>query len=630
MDPPVEDPPAVEEIVVTGTRTGRRLGEEPVAVEVITREDIERSGAYDLAELLDQHPGVDVTRDVLGASVRLRGLDPDQTLTIVDGQRMVRGAGGVADLSRIPLESIERIEIVKGPASALYGSDALGGVVHVITRPANTREASLQARAGAPLSGDASASVSTAGQPGGIRATGGWHASPAFDLDPSDVATDVDLQIQGGGTLRVDPDLGSAWDMPLSGSYTRTDAQGVDTTEGGAVLDRRTLTEEAIVTVRPSLIPDERSRLSFHAGLSLLRDQFLSDQREAAALDVYEETWETIGQLSTQYDRHLGTMLVTFGLEGFLENVRSPRLEDGTGARQRGAAYAQDEWKVLAKPRLALVPGVRVDLDSQFGWYPAPKLAARLDPHDAVTLRSSVGLGWRAPTFRELLLRFENPTAGYVVLGNPDLQPERSRTVDAAVEWEPAEALELSVSGWWTRLDDLIDITGTGDPATGGAEFVYTNVDEARTRGIEATVGLSPADQLALDLSYTLTDAWNLTDDRPLSGRAMHRGTIDFDWRVPVLTTRLGVRASLVGERPFFLDEQIGVFGPPSEEPTIATPYALVDLRVAQRIVEGLDLFAGVDNLLDAGEPDLLPIAPRLLYAGIDTHLRGRPKEPAP
>jgi len=630
VDAPVEDPPAVEEIVVTGTRTGRRLGEEPVAVEVITRDDIERSGAYDVAELLDQHPGVDVTRDVLGASIRLRGLDPDQTLLIVDGQRIVRGAGGVADLSRIPLESIERIEIVKGPASALYGSDALGGVIHVITRPASTREASLQARAATPVSGDASASVSTVGTPGGIRATGGWHASPAFDLDPSDVATDVDRQIQGGGTLRVDPDLGSGWDMPLSGSYTRTDEQGVDTTEGGAVLDRRTLTEEAVITVRPSVLPDAHSRLSFHAGFSLLRDQFLSDQREAAALDVYEETWETLGQLSTQYDRHLGGMLVTFGLEGFLENVRSPRLADGTGNRQRGALYAQDEWKVIARPRLALVPGVRVDVDSQFGGYPAPKLAARLDPLETLTLRSSVGLGWRAPSFRELLLRFENPSAGYVVLGNPDLQPERSRTVDAAAEWEPAAAIALSVSGWWTRLDDLIDITGTGDPATGGAEFVYTNVDEARTRGIEATFGLRPADHLALDLSYTLTDAWNLTDDRALSGRARHRGTVDLDWTVPVSRTRAGARAALVGERPFFLDEQIGVFGPPQEEPTIADPYALVDLRVAQRIVEGLDLFAGVDNLFDAGEPDLLPIPPRLFYVGIDGHLRGRTEEPAP
>jgi outer membrane receptor for ferrienterochelin and colicins len=216
------------------------------------------------------------------------------------------------------------------------------------------------------------------------------------------------------------------------------------------------------------------------------------------------------------------------------------------------------------------------------------------------------------------------------VLGNPELDPERSRTVDAAVEWDPVAALGLSLSGWWTRLDDLIDITGTGDPATGGAEFVYTNVEEARTRGVEATLALTPADHLDLDLSYTFTDAWNLTVDRPLSGRARHRGTIDFDWTVPVTGTRVSVRAAIVGERPFFLDEQIGIFGPPQEEPTIAQPYALVDPRLEQRIVDGLEIFAGVDNLFDAGEPDLLPIPPRLFYVGIDAHLRGRTKEPTP
>jgi outer membrane receptor for ferrienterochelin and colicins len=625
-----EDP--AEEIVVTGTRTGRRLGEEPVAVEVITREEIERSGAYDLAELLDTHPGVDVNRDPLGASVRLRGLDADQVLTLVDGQRIAGRTGGVFDLSRFPLESIERVEIVKGPASALYGSDALGGVVHIITRPSGTPELAVSARAaGAPvsedatISGDASLSAATAGRPGGVRITGGWHASPTYDLDPSDVATDVDRQIQGDGSVRIDPELGPDVELPLSASYARTDAQGIDDNGAGATFDRRTLTEDTIVSARPSVLIDE-SRLSFLFGLSVFRDQYLSDQRDAGALDVYEETWETLGQGSVQLDSYLpGHQLATVGFDGFVEQLTSPRLEEGTGSRQRGAVFLQDEWTVLtSKPRLALVPGVRVDVDSWFGWYPAPKLAARLDPHDNVTLRASAGLGWRAPGFRELLLRFENPTAGYVVLGNPDLVPEKSRTVDAAVELDPVEAFSLSVSGWWTRLDDLIDITSLSDGGVGqAAEFQYTNVDEARTRGIESAVTVRPAERLEIDLSYTFTDAWNLTDDRPLSGRAAHRGTVGLDWRVTRFDTQLGGRAAIVGPRSFFLDEQIGFAGEPSDEPTIAAAYALVDLRIAQPATPGLEVFLGVDNLLDAGDPEFLQVPPRLLYAGVDARARG-------
>ena len=121
-------------IVVSASGSGAPRGELAVAVEVIDNEEIVLGGARTVADVLATHPGVDVQLGRFGAEVRLRGMEADQTLVLVDGVRMVGQKDGVIDLSRLPIENIARIEIVKGPASAVYGSDALGGVIHIITK----------------------------------------------------------------------------------------------------------------------------------------------------------------------------------------------------------------------------------------------------------------------------------------------------------------------------------------------------------------------------------------------------------------------------------------------------------------------------------------------------------------
>ena len=121
-----EDDDSVEEIVATGFRAPRDRASDPLATKVVDREDIGASGAEDAADLLEQVPGVDVQQSLLGTEIRLQGFDPDQILILVDAQRMNGRVGGALDLSRIPVESIERIEIVEGTASALYGADAMG------------------------------------------------------------------------------------------------------------------------------------------------------------------------------------------------------------------------------------------------------------------------------------------------------------------------------------------------------------------------------------------------------------------------------------------------------------------------------------------------------------------------
>jgi outer membrane receptor for ferrienterochelin and colicins len=140
------------DIVVTGRRSPERLGESAVAVEVITREQIVTSGARDAAQILANQPGIQIDSSFRGEAIQMQGLDPQHTLILVDGERLIGARDGALDLTRLFAGDIERIEIVRGPASAIYGSDAIAGVVNVITRlprknPAARRRGATAARA---------------------------------------------------------------------------------------------------------------------------------------------------------------------------------------------------------------------------------------------------------------------------------------------------------------------------------------------------------------------------------------------------------------------------------------------------------------------------------------------------
>jgi outer membrane cobalamin receptor len=139
----------VGDVVVTGTRTETPLADSPARLDVITRADIDRSGARDVGELLEEQIGVvGVTRSFRGDSIQLGGLDPEYTLILVDGDRAPGRIGGGIDLGRFTIENVERIEILRGPGSALYGSDAIGGVVNILTRRGHAPARARGLRAG--------------------------------------------------------------------------------------------------------------------------------------------------------------------------------------------------------------------------------------------------------------------------------------------------------------------------------------------------------------------------------------------------------------------------------------------------------------------------------------------------
>jgi len=635
--PPLPPPAPDEElrlgaIEVVGSRTDVAEAEAAGNVEVIDRARIERSGARDLGEILEEFQGITVSHSFRGDEILMQGLDPEYVLVLVDGIRVPGRIGGAIDLGRFTVEDIESVEIVRGPSSALYGSEAIAGVINIRTRRSTEPfELDLATMAG----GGAGAVIDATGRTGfatddfSARLSGGVHYADAFRLPPGPDALMVPnndrptagserMQWNLGGDFRwqVDPDS----ELDLRVDYLSRRLSGVDVSAGGAIFDRVQLADQLQVVLGGSHRAG-RTRIRTWLAYSLFREQYLNDQRNAVALDDVQDNREQLGEMNFQLDQPLdflsesGDHRLTVGYNLLFQELASERLERD-GRRVRYSAFVQDDWTLLDANDMLLVavPGVRLDVDSQFGTQVSPKLALRFDPVPGLSIRASYGRGFRAPSFQELLLRFENTSVGYVVMGNPGLGAESSGSLQAGLDWTPFEELRLSANYFRNDVEGMIT-TITLDDSPTGQVFSYANIGSAYTQGLETLVAVRPIPELVLQASYVFTDAIDASANRTLEGRAAHRitGYLSFDH--PEWELGATARVAATGERPFYADSN----GDGVEEVTFAPWYAQCDLRIWKNLTRHFEMFVGVDNLFDAGGT-FLSVRPRTFYGG----LRGR------
>jgi outer membrane receptor for ferrienterochelin and colicins len=601
-------------VVVTASRGPEDARSAVVATEVIDRAEIEASGARDAAELLEERSGLQLQRSFRGTELWLRGLDASYVLFLLDGERIPGRTGGALDLSRFGVEGIERIEIVRGPSSALYGSEAIGGVVNILPRESDRDfEADVLASYGLGNLVDVTGRVAARPDPRlRFDLYAGLHYADAFRRDEGESTTGSSrLQGSAGGSLDYRPDRTHR--LRARVDYTQLTLQGVDTGAGRALFDRTQVQEQLFTSLEHRLEGQGGLALRTRLTYSQFREQMLLDQRGGAQLDRYEDHREHLGQLSSilrvrPHDAHV----VTVGFEQIFQLLESERLVS-SGQRGRLALFAQDEWIVLDEgaTSLTVVPGLRLDLDSQFGDQLSPKLAVRFDPTRELVLRASYGRGFRAPSFQQLLLRFENPSAGYLVRGNPSLGAESSHGVDVGVEWEPDRALALSASFFRNDLEDMIAIVTIDDPAFPGTLFSYANIASAWTMGLESSARLRVDELLTVSAGYTLTETWDGEQARQLEGRARHRLTLSARFAYEPWELELVARAAVLLDRVFYVDPD----GDGIDEAVAGDPLAQVDLRVAKRFTRHLELFVGIDNLLDAGDAFTL-LRPFTVYGG--------------
>ena len=599
-----------EQIVVTATRTERPLREVPVHTEIIGREIIAASAPRSVAEVLTHQLGVEIVPTLAGDGVQLQGVDARGVLLLVDGQEVIGRIDGGVDVANLRADDVERVEVVKGAASAVYGSDALGGVINIITR-----------RASRPLTVSADQRFESLGGRVTEAAAGGrggpWSglfsasriSRDGYDLVPSEPTTTGSafskLAFHGNVARR----FGDSTDVVV---WTRRYAErAADVTASrGAIYD------DVVEDCRWQTMAELRARPAATATLSVRGhvtrfDHAFDRTRRSTGAVTPDVTREWLDEAEAQYDWAAGTRhLVTVG--GELERVGmvSDRISTGRRTAVTAVGFVQDEWFV--HDRVRVLGGVRYDHNSDFGEAWSPKVAALFAITDAVRVRASYGEGFKAPEFKDLYFAFSNRAAGYQVIGNPDLRPESSRSFNAGVDadvWGRRLGVRLGV--FRHEIEDLFTTEFAGrDPASGLLTYQPANAEAARLQGVETELTVAPAGWVTAALGYNYLDAEDRATGGPLALRSRHT----VKGRLLVRGDRIGTSAALfgryLGRRPFADADGDGRID------EMSPAFAIWDVRVAQRVGAWLEIFAGADNLFARRDARYLPSAGRRAYAG--------------
>nr|WP_044889798.1 TonB-dependent receptor [Myxococcus hansupus] len=531
-----------EERVVTASRRAQSSLEAPNATTVITAEDIRLSGATTLPELLRRVPGADVMALGVGsANVSLRGFNQriaNKVLVLVDGRTEYQDFLGLTIWSSIPigLEEIERIEVIRGPGSALYGANAMLGVVNIITRAPGTGPRAQFTVTGGTGNTAAGSFVSHGGS-GGLRyrAAAGYSQTDKWSRDYDGGLPDI--------TLRgPDPDLGARGARgSLSAEYTFAEGRKVGLSGG---VNRFTTEIYPPGLLRNYFIDGLNAFAKGDVELGPLKLKTFWNHISSDAGPQYEPTGQRslVTALSSNLfnaellfarDFELGGIhQLNVGVEGRLKRVAWGDYLGPLREQVHTAFFVQDDWRIVEP--LSLVASYRVDRhpllnQGRPGLAHSPRVSALFKPLENHAFRASAAAAFREPTFLESYTQLTVPVPGVngassLTTGNQQLRPERLTAFELGWRGEfPELGIDLDVAAYQNTVRDLIGLSavrrlppgqsydpGTGSFLLGTSSFV--NEDAIYTaRGAEAGITLAPVDGLGLKVSASLQD---ITSDR--------------------------------------------------------------------------------------------------------------------
>lgn len=517
------------EVVVTATKTPHALADVPVDTVVITKEEIKNMPATNMVDVLRMIPGINTSTsdDVFGtyswlATMRGLSVNDGYALILIDGERVLGAgqSGGMGEygigINQVPLEMVDRIEVVRGTGSALYGSDAMAGVINIITKKIPKK-----------FSGSAGASY-------------GWYRikdqeSNGKTTKPED---DGDWRNPARAYVSVGDKVRESSGYYLNYSYEQAEDTGAE-----PILSTRhyfmgkwstKVSDKLSFHLRGETSDyekqDNRREYTYRASLGA---EYKPAAGHRLSFKTYYYIWDfehgwppnnthghkqgdvsyTNGQM--QYDWTKGNNLLTLGGE-FQQQGIDYSIDNADGTHipvnkevDTASIFIQDE--IVFFDKLTLVGGVRLDDHSTFGTSVNPKLSAMYRLTNDTTLRGSVGRAYKSPTIRQLYYGKAYEHGDWYDASNPDLKPEIAIGYNLSLEqWTFNRALWLNLGLFRTDVDDMVVVEATGETINGKPVRSYKNVDQALVQGVEASARWLPVEGFSLTAGLT----WLQSEDK--------------------------------------------------------------------------------------------------------------------
>ena len=583
------------EVVVTASRTAQSIDETLAPVSVITRDDIEKKQATSVSELLKTIPGVSITSNGgpgAQTSIFIRGASSSQTLVLVDGQRINSATGGTAAIQYLNPEQIERIEIVRGPRSSLYGADAIGGVIQIFTRKGKG-EPSFTVRAGTGSRNTNELGLNFSGQSEGTRFSFGANL---FETDGHDFTNDKYSNNLGqnkdddafrnkslSANLSHEFDNGIEAGVSISHSQGKTEYDGYTTDSVYNKYPYAPYTEFKNSTLGAYLAANVNDLWATRVdlGYSNIKTDNLGENDSPVA--PYSPSMYETSRVSALWQNDIfwsDSQILTTGLDFYNDKVdgtttyTNPATGTVEDSRYNVAIFVQNQTEFEASD---LLVGMRTDKNEVYGTNTTGNAAWGFDLPKAMRLVASYGIGFRAPTFNDLY--YPEDSFGYV--GNPDVQPEKSKNYELELSGKHKFA-DWSVSIFQNDIDDMI----SWEP-NGSGKNQPTNVQNARIRGVEVTA-TTQVIGWGINASITLLDPKDLTNDRLLIRRPKQSFVLDADRDFGQFTLGGTFKAQSYSNEYAFSGDSIRLNG-----------FATMDLRAGCKFTKEFKTELKVVNILD-------------------------------
>lgn len=587
---------SLDAMVVTATRTAMTVKEAPSAVEIVDSKKLEQTQAKTLHDALKGALGVNVFNDFQGRSnVSIRGSESRHVLIMVDGKRMggelSYNSANAWDVDRIRMEDVEKVEIIRGPAGALYGSDAIGGVINVITKTPNKNIAEINYEYGWYENGKGAGYKSNLYLQGAennysYKINAGLNKNRPYEVSEGNEANfygkDQPLSLNVGYTFdngnKLSFDVSRLKENNQEHSFSSKVTPSMHpmmpttvTNKNGVVKNDNKRTDYALTYSGN----DNKHDWMFRAYKSVYDKNYTSQSREdkfkngvlaeskvSNKFDTVKRTLSTIEGKDTinLSDKHK----FTAGFEYRQDKSEGTRIKKNPAGMSNVhdaydeaeinylAAYVQDEIKPDAK--WLVIPSVRYDHSDKFGSEITSQIGTTYNAADDVRIKAVIGQGYKTPTVNELYHYWEMfPGAwhnmgpmgmqfvpGKFYEGNPDLKPEKSLSYELAIEKDWGEKATVHLGAFRNEVKDLIETYGTGaftnnttHPGLAEQDAIqhYRNVPEAILQGVELYGSHRLGKDIYLNAGYTFLDAKDKTGNKRLSDRAKHQFTFGVSYQ---------------------------------------------------------------------------------------------------
>lgn len=655
----------LQEVIITGTRTQRNVATLPLPTQIITGESIRKSGLSRLNEIIQEQTGLITVPDFGGGEgIQMQGLDAAYVMILIDGQPLFGRSAGTLNLGRITVNNIERIEIVKGASSCLYGSEALAGVVNIITKKPEITEklkTKVSYKHASFNTNDVSTTVEYGKKKIGLELFANYFNTDGYNLTDNGFTQTVEPYSNFTIQPKVKINFSEAVNLLINSRIFNQNQDYKSEVNAEKYSGESRINEWNNSLILNHQISDKFKLVYDFYATNYKAREFLNDANNQLFDESNFNQWFYRSEIRTHYKT--GNNIISFGSGLNVETLDRTFFE--TKAKLNSEyIFGQLEWFI--KEKWNVLVGFRYDNHHQYQSQFSPKLGINYKWNESFSLKTSVGYGYKAPDLRQLYLDFTNSAVGYTVLGY-NVAEERlaelssqgqllfSNNFSFSNPLKPESSVNLNFGGYYKKknvtidynlfyniIKNLIDTRAIAQRTNGQNIFSYFNIDRIFTYGLELNSTYKTSSNLTFSMGYQYLiakdqtvvdkikrgeifarDPITLTSFRlkssdyfGLYNRSNHTANLKINYQIPTIKTAVNMRV--------FYRSKYGIFDSNNNNildkyDDFVKGYFLTNLTLTKDFNNAFSVQLGVINLMDYKDETNIPNLPgRQLFAKIE------------